>query len=351
MKDRILLRIFRGVMGGAMLSGGVAALGASPFDGLAGAALLEAVRDYATPRTVITRYEGADGRLAILAEAEAVAPGKVLDRFTNETFTMPGNDALPASTAIQTIVPISWWHGAYDGTIGLDLNNMVFAPTDVASLKSDYPPGEVEQATYSNGVWSVGTITVSGTRTNVFTPPTGSEGDFARTFMYMAVVYGMDWWSDVRASMVMEDGRQYALTDYAKRLFLKWCAADPVDDFERSRAKVIGEAQGAENPFITYPEIAEYLWGDKAGEVFTASTPGDSDSVSELKPLKAKYSIATDHTLDLTSPYISGDVTWSVDGTSSTTQRIPLESLGTGRHEVRFSGAGINGGINIEIEP
>src|SRR5699024_4576023 len=49
---------------------------------------------------------------------------------------------------------------------------------------------------------------------------------------------------------------------------LEWNQIDPPDDFEMNRNNIVYEWQKNRNPFIDYPELIEYLWGDHAGEVW-----------------------------------------------------------------------------------
>ena len=40
---------------------------------------------------------------------------------------------------------------------------------------------------------------------------------------------------------------------------------DPVSQKELDRAVQVNKIQGNRNPFIDYPELAEYIWGNKQG--------------------------------------------------------------------------------------
>ena len=46
-------------------------------------------------------------------------------------------------------------------------------------------------------------------------------------------------------------------------VLLDWHRADPVSDKERCRMDVISDIQGNRNPYIDYPELVEYIWGNK----------------------------------------------------------------------------------------
>jgi len=185
-------------------------------------------------------------------------------------------------------IPKSWFGGSEsNGTPGTDLFHLV--PTDgfVNSKRSNYTFGEVNSATYSsNGSYSkLGTaksITISNvmitngsyssTTSPVFEPNDEYKGDFARAYMGAMV----RWASDYQA-FTTGDGSaifngtytqagNYGLTNYGVALLMKWHRQDPVSQREKDRNDGIQSKQGNRNPFIDYPELAEYLWGNKAGQ-------------------------------------------------------------------------------------
>jgi hypothetical protein len=47
---------------------------------------------------------------------------------------------------------------------------------------------------------------------------------------------------------------------------MKWHRQDPVSQKEVDRNNGIQQTQGNRNPFIDYPYLAEFIWGEKAGE-------------------------------------------------------------------------------------
>lgn len=49
---------------------------------------------------------------------------------------------------------------------------------------------------------------------------------------------------------------------------LQWHLDDPVDDFEMNRNNIVYTWQNNRNPFIDYPELANYIWGNNQGEVW-----------------------------------------------------------------------------------
>ena len=99
--------------------------------------------------------------------------------------------------------------------------------------------------------------------------PAGSQGswhgDVARSLFYMAVRYnGLN----VVNGDVSETPSGY-IGDLAT--LLTWNVADDSDDFEMNRNNYIYTWQVNRNPFIDYPELANYIWGANAGQPWFSS--------------------------------------------------------------------------------
>lgn len=92
---------------------------------------------------------------------------------------------------------------------------------------------------------------------------TGSwKGDVARSVFYMAVRYNA--LSVVNGDIA--DTTVGQLGDLAS--LLTWNSLDPSDDFEMNRNNYIYTWQVNRNPFIDYPDLANYIWGSKQGQVW-----------------------------------------------------------------------------------
>jgi hypothetical protein len=88
------------------------------------------------------------------------------------------------------------------------------------------------------------------------------KGDVARAIFYMAVRYNL---LDVVQGNP-PDSTPFQLGDL--NTLLQWHMDDPSDDFEMNRNNIIYEWQQNRNPFIDLPELANYIWGTNAGEVW-----------------------------------------------------------------------------------
>ena len=53
---------------------------------------------------------------------------------------------------------------------------------------------------------------------------------------------------------------------------MDWHRADPVSEKERRRAETVFSIQGNRNPYIDYPELVEFIWGNKKGQTVDFST-------------------------------------------------------------------------------
>lgn len=95
-----------------------------------------------------------------------------------------------------------------------------------------------------------------------FEPPARVKGDVARMMFYMAVRYEAENGSrtpDLR--LVKTVSRKKSPTFGHLCTLLQWHKADPVDEWEQRRNKIIYQIQGNRNPFIDRPDYAARIWG------------------------------------------------------------------------------------------
>lgn len=292
-----------------------------------------------------------DDAWRVFRKSDVTTEGYVLDRYSHSQVAFP-TDQYSAPTQMTTnhVVASSWWE---NNTYQYDLYNILPCNLDVTAHKSDYMPGVVVDTIYTNGVWTAGWGYIDGFRINVYTPPTGYEGDFARIIMYMVTVYPATHWQGQGINFFF-DGTYPTLNGYSRSLLLQWHALDPVSEAERVRNEVISSEQGNRNPFVDYPQLVDYIWGSKSSEPF-APEPEDeegeegNDADGEKMPLQAIYSIATNKRIDLYSPYIPDNVTWRVNGVVVKEKFIEPESLGVGEHELRFESSAVRGKLKIKV--
>ena len=169
--------------------------------------------------------------------------------------------------------PKSWWGGLTDIPAYVDLNHLYPSESAANMAKSNYPLGTVDRSKtpkFDNGITTVGIpVTGQGGGANlVFEPDDEYKGDFARTYFYMATCYQDLTW---KYTYMVMTGTYPTLNTWSRDLLLNWARADQVSQKEIDRNEAVYKIQNNRNPFIDFPELAEYIWGDKYGEPFLLS--------------------------------------------------------------------------------
>ncbi len=204
---------------------------------------------------------------------DARTDGKVWDMYSSVTNYTFGNDQGKNykkegdTYNREHSFPKSWFGGEVF-PMYTDLFHLV--PTDgyVNNRRSNYPFGETNAPTWSSsgGFSKLGPSCVSGYSGTVFEPNDEYKGDFARIYFYMATRYEdliASWKSD------MLSGNSYkAYTGWALQMLLDWAENDPVSQKEIDRNNEVYAIQGNRNPFVDFPGLEQYVWGDKADEKF-----------------------------------------------------------------------------------
>ncbi len=235
-------------------------------------------------------------------------------------------------------VPQSWWGGG-TGNQGSDIFHVI--PTDgkVNGMRSNLPFGEVGSASYTSGNGcKVGTSSFSGYTGKVFEPIDEYKGDLARGILGAMTKWKGNW-TESNGNVVFTGtytkSSNFGLKPYAMNLFLKWHRQDPVSQKELDRNNGIEDTQGNRNPFIDYPELVEYIWGNKKGQTvklsslcsaYTGDCTGGEDGATLYYP--DPYSTLTldectvgetlPHTISVVGDKITGNITFSFSGTHAT---------------------------------
>lgn len=229
-------------------------------------------------------------------------------------------------------VPKSWWKsgGSVEYTPAYtDMWNLY--PSDGAAnmAKSNYPLGEVDVATFDNGVTKVGSPKsgTGGGCGNVFEPGDEYKGDFARGFFYMATVYDdLPWVSYY--SWMFTTNNYPTLKKWAYEMLLRWSREDPVDQKEILRNDAVEKSQGNRNPFIDFPDLAEYIWGTRSQEVFYLSEQSGIPTPPITGPAELTMPV-NGETLDFGQVAIGGGTTsWLVIKGGNLTSPLTVRSGG-----------------------
>lgn len=209
--------------------------------------------------------------------------GRVWDMYSDVKLYYPNTYGVN----IEHSLPKSWW-GVSDETSDIYVGNVKayqdlhhLSPSNVAAntAKGNYALGEVEGdipyndngdiLPFNNYVSKVGPgKSFMGYEENtVFEPDDEYKGDFARMYMYIVTCYQDYAWLSLGRNM-FTDGIYPTLNKYSQDLLLKWHRQDPVSQKEVDRNNAIYSFQNNRNPFIDYPSLAEYIWGDSIAYAF-----------------------------------------------------------------------------------
>lgn len=170
---------------------------------------------------------------------------------------------------IEHAVANSWWGGEKNKAYK-DLHHLNPSDADANNRKNNNPLGVIDGIpTWSNGLTNIGVpkMNYGGGSTSVFEPADEYKGDFARAYFYIFTIYDDINWQPAPACMY--DLTAYpTLQPWAYEMLLEWAAADPVDEREAKRNQTVARIQENENPFISIPGLAEYIWGSKRNTPF-----------------------------------------------------------------------------------
>ena len=177
---------------------------------------------------------------------------------------------------------------------GSDIFHIYPTAYGMNSRRGNRPYGEVDVPAYTsfNGTkyGSPKSISVSNTiagafveastsmSTNVLEPVDEYKGDIARSYFGTMVKWAGEWaFNKAEEGRVIFDAtidadthygpeNNYGLTPYGVAMLIKWHRQDPVSQKEIDRNNAIQLTQGNRNPFIDYPYLAEYIWGERSGQ-------------------------------------------------------------------------------------
>lgn len=182
------------------------------------------------------------------------------------------------SLNIEHCLPKSWWGWndklPTDNPAWIaykDLYNLNPSDQRANGLKSNYAPGHVTSGDkFDNGSFRMDSKAKSKYGYICWEPEEQYRGDFARAYFYIATAYEyLDW---TAYAQYISKASYLMFSDSIQKVLLDWHRADPVSDKERCRMDQISDIQGNRNPFIDYPDLIEYIWGNKKGQTVNLST-------------------------------------------------------------------------------
>lgn len=202
--------------------------------------------------------------------------GNFIDRYSSESEWVKSTSqgAAGAGMNIEHSFPKSWW-GKAKLQAYKDLYNLMPCESRINSKKSNYPMGIVVSGDIGNGWTKVG----EGTDGKKYWEPADPwKGDFARGYMYMATAYQDYNWSGNQALQILQQGDYPTLKEWAYKLYIQWAKADKPDAVEVKRNNDVYKIQGNRNPYVDFPNLMEYVWGDSTNIAFNPETTVKSSS-------------------------------------------------------------------------
>lgn len=227
---------------------------------------------------------GYDGLWDVYVDSDTRADGKVWDMYSTCTWThgqkLCGNQQKVCDCYNREhSLPKSWWGG---GKNEMYSDAFHLYPTDgrVNNFRGNMPFGECSGGKVvdndKRSLGKIGKCTFPGYSGTVFEPDDEYKGDFARTYFYMSTCYKDKNFTSGEGGNVFQNGAE--LKPWAVSLFLKWHRNDPVSEKETDRNNAVEKHQRNRNPFIDYPELVEYIWGNKKGSAWSQTTSGISET-------------------------------------------------------------------------
>ncbi len=214
----------------------------------------------------------------------------IIDRYSTSQFTY-GTDFCGTYNGVgdcynrEHSIPNSWWGGLESDTAYTDLHHLFPVDGWVNAERGNYPFGDCANGT-PKGTGKRGTCTFSGYSGIVFEVADEYKGDFARVYFYFATRYmtRISTYTSGTGSVVFtasSTNGHFGLTTWAINQLLEWHRNDPVSSLETTRNDAVYGIQRNRNPFVDYPELVEYLWGNMQGNAWNSgSTPTPTPTLS-----------------------------------------------------------------------
>lgn len=169
----------------------------------------------------------------------------------------------------------SWW-GKTNCNLKKDLFNIMPCESKINSSKGNRGMGIVTKVTNTNGATKVGS---GANGLSLWEPADEWKGDFARGYMYIVTAYedyANKWQSE--GSNSLYNNTYPTLKEWAYKLYIKWAKADKPDALEIKRNNDVAKIQGNRNPYVDFPNLMEYVWGDSTNIAFNPETTVKSSS-------------------------------------------------------------------------
>ena len=213
-----------------------------------------------------------------------------IDRYSNEVryFKSQDGSALSGMNKEHGIAQ-SWWGGGTTG-IGSDIMHVMPSDTEANGKKSNFGMGIVTQQTWTNGSIKVGKgYAGNNGLVQIWEPADKWKGDFARTYFYIVTAYEDKSLVQSEGANSMHNNTYPKLQPWAYQLYVEWAKNDPVDEIEIARNEAVYKIQSNRNPFVDYPGLEQYIWGDYMDVAFNPQNYKNPFDDSDLKNPTASF--------------------------------------------------------------
>ncbi|MBQ6194015.1 MAG: endonuclease [Prevotella sp.] len=299
-----------------------------------------------------------DGLKEAYKTTDKRSDGYLRDWYSNATSYTPGS-AFSGGTSAEGLgynrehlVPQSWFDKK--SPMVSDIFHVVPSDAKINNERGSDPLGEVgssySQSKNGYSKWGMARSGLGYTG-QVFEPNDEVKGDIARAYFYMVTCYEnkISTWTSSGSSIYVFDGNTYpGLTSWCLTMMMRWSALDPVDDIEIARNNVIAAKQNR-NPFIDYPGLEDYIWGDKKDVAFSydhyeGSSTGKQPVTMSFSPTSVTATLGESFTAPTLSMSPSGlTVTYSSSNTNAATVNastgaVTLKAVGVTIITASFAG-------------
>ena len=257
----------------------------SSLEGKSGQNLINAVKDVSYTSTVLSYGQV----LPSNSGADFNEKGYIWDMYSDCTFTRNDNCIGNIKTFSdcqcynrEHSVPRSWWGYNENKTdaeqpMNTDLHHIIPTDGNANSQRSAWAFDNVKGTpSWSNsaGAKLGGGMHLSGT---VFEVPDQYKGDIARIYFYMLCRYNdQNFCQGGKGSQYFSySNGKAAFTSTAAKIMVMWADGDPVSQKEVTRNNKVQQKQGNRNAFVDLPDLYQYIWGSKKGQVYHLPTALD----------------------------------------------------------------------------
>ena len=254
--------------------------------------LKAAMHSIIQPVKVLSYGSGENSTWSGFYTTDRTSDGYVIDRYSPRStwvkFSSNANAnkaSAPSGMNIEHSFPKSWWGGSSNNAYK-DLFNLMPSESGINSDKSNYAMGKVTNVTNGNGYTKVGKGPTASGNKSLWEPADEWKGDFARDYFYMVTAYSNLTWTSNGLDM-LENNDYPTMQQWAYTLLLEWAKQDPVSEIERKRNDDVYSIQKNRNPFVDFPNLAEYIWGDSVDYAFSidgTSSGGSGGSTIDPTP-------------------------------------------------------------------